>query len=180
MNRASSHTEKSGVFRRILIYGLAIFFIGIFQCAFFSHLKPFGATPDLVLGAVCAILLTDNKHSALICAVCGGYFIDAIGAVPPCFSTVVYVIAVALTFNVAQKLLARLPSYLILLLPCVMVRAIFTYLSLCITFGSIAPISSVASVILPEAISTICFSIPVYFLIKLCYLPIKSRTKFSF
>jgi hypothetical protein len=35
-------------------------------------------------------------------------------------------------------------------------------------------------VILPEAISTICLSIPVYLLIKLCYLPIRSRNKFGF
>ena len=181
MNRSrSSHTEKSTIIRRVIIYGLAIFFIGIFQCAFFSRLKPFGATPDLVLCAVCAVLLTDNKYAALVCAVCGGYFIDAIGAVPPCFSTVAYVIAVAITAGIAQKLIARLPSYLLLLLPATLVRAAFTYLSLSLTYGSAAPISALISVILPEALATICFSIPIYFIIKLCYAPIRSRTKFSF
>lgn len=180
MNRSSSRTEKSAVLRRVLIYGLAIFFLGVFQCAFFSRLKPFGATPDLILSAICAILLTDNRHAALVCAVCGGYFIDAIGAIPPCFSAIVYVIVIALTFGIAQKLLARIPSFLILLLPAVLVRGTFTYLSLCLTFGNIAPISALATVILPEAIATVCFSIPVYLLIKLCYLPIRSRTKFSF
>lgn len=181
MNRAhSSHTEKAAIIRRVLIYGLAIFFLGIFQCAFFSRLKPFGATPDLILGVVCAVLLIDNKHAALVCAVCGGYFIDAIGAIPPCFSTLVYVIAVAFTFGMAQKLLPKLPSFLLLILPAALTRAAFTYISLCLTFGGIAPLSSLTTIILPEAISTICFSIPVYFLIKLCYAPIRSRGKFSF
>ena len=181
MNRSpSARTEKTAIFRRALIYGLAIFFLGIFQCAFFSRLKPFGSTPDLILGVVCAVLLIDNKHAALICAVCGGYFIDAIGAVPPCFSTVVYLLAVTLTISAAQKLLPRLPSFLLLLLPAALVRAGFTYISLCLTYGSAAPLSALTSVILPEAIATICFSIPVFFLIKLCYIPIRSRTKFSF
>ena len=164
MKRARpSRTDKSLILRRVLIYGAAIFFLGIFQCAFFSRLKPFGATPDLI-----------------ICAVCGGYFIDAIGAVPPGFSPIVYVLAVALTASIAQKLLARIPSFFILLLPSLAVRAVFTYVGLCLTFGSIAPLSSLTSVILPEAISTIFLSIPVYLLIKLCYLPIRSRNKFGF
>ena len=181
MKRARpSRTDKSLILRRVLIYGAAIFFLGIFQCAFFSRLKPFGATPDLIICAVCAILLTDDKYAALVCAVCGGYFIDAIGAVPPGFSPIVYVLTVALTASIAQKLLARIPSFLILLLPALAVRAVFTYVGLCLTFGSIAPLSSLTSVILPEAISTIFLSIPVYLLIKLCYLPIRSRNKFSF
>ena len=181
MNRArSSRTDKSLIIRRVLIYGLAVFFLGIFQCAFFSRLKPFGATPDLILCVVCAVLLIDDKHAALVCAVAGGYFIDAIGAIPPCFSAIVYVIAVALTASIAQKLLARIPSYLILLMPALLTRAVFTYLSLCLTFGSIAPASAIISVILPEALATIIFAIPVYLLIKLCYLPIRARNQFSF
>ena len=180
MKRAASRTDKSVIFRRVLIYGLAIFFLGVFQCAFFSRLKPFGATPDLILCAVCAVLLIDDKYAALVCAVCGGYFIDAIGAIPPCFSAIVYLIAVALTASVAQKLLARIPSYLILLLPSVLVRAVFTYVSICLTYGSIAPASALTSVIFPEILATLVFAIPVYLLIKLCYLPIRARNQFSF
>ena len=180
MKRRASRTDKSVIFRRILIYSIAIFFLGIFQCAFFSRLKPFGATPDLILCAVCAVLLIDDKNTALVCAVGGGYFIDAIGAIPPCFSAIVYVIAVALTATLAQKLLARIPSYLILLLPASLTRAVFTYVSICLTYGSIAPASALTSVIFPEILATLVFAIPVYLLIKLCYLPIRARNQFSF
>ena len=180
MKRPASRTDKSLILRRVLIYGLAIFFLGIFQCAFFSRLKPFGATPDLILCAVCAVLLIDGQRAALLCAVCGGYFIDAIGSIPPCFSAIVYMLAVALTATIAPKLLARIPSYLILLLPAILARAVFTYVSISLTFGTLAPASVLATVIFPEILATLVFSIPVYLLIKLCYLPIRSRNKFSF
>lgn len=176
----TAHAEKRMIFRRALVYGGAIFLLGVLQCAFFARLKPFGVTPDLVLCAVCAILLLDNKHSALICAVAGGYYIDALGAVPPSFSAIIYLLIVALTAPIAQKLIKRAASFILLMLPTVAIKAVFTYANLSLTYASPAPLSSLISVILPELVCTLVFCLPVYFLIKLCSIPIGSRTKFSF
>lgn len=176
----TGRAEGRMIFRRALIYGVAFFLLGIFQCAFFSRLKPFGATPDLILGAIAAVLLLDNKHAALICAVAGGYYIDALGAVPPSFSAIFYLIIVAATAPLAQKLIKRFASFLLLLLPTVAIKALSTYISISLTYGSLAHPSCFISIILPEMLSTLIFCIPVYFVIKLCTIPIGSRTKFSF
>lgn len=180
MRNLTSAGDHRLLLRRIVIYGAAIFFIGIIQCAFFSRLKLFGVTPDLILGALLTILLLDNKYAAAVSAVGAGYFIDALGSSIPSFSALFYLFAVAVLFVMAQKLLSKLPSFILLLLAALPVRASFTYFNLCLTFGKAAPISCIWTVILPEALCTVLFCIPVYFLIKLCTVPISSRSKFTF
>lgn len=180
MRNLSNAGDRRSVLRRIVIYGAAIFLLGVLQCAFFSRLKIFGATPDLILGTVLAILMLDNKYAAAVSAVGAGYFIDAIGASIPSFSALFYLLAVAILFVMAGKLLNKLASFMLLLLAALPIRAVFTYLNLCLTFGKAAPISCVWTVILPEALCTFLFCVPIYFLIKLCTVPISSRSKFSF
>ena len=75
MRNLTSAGDHRLLLRRIVIYGAAIFFVGIIQCAFFSRLKLFGVTPDLILGTLIAILLLDNKYAAAVAAVGAGYFI---------------------------------------------------------------------------------------------------------
>lgn len=180
MKSISGSGESRWLFRRALIYGLAIFLLGVLQCAFFSRLKLFGATPDLMLGAVCAIALLDSKYAAAVCAVGAGYFIDAIGATTPSFSAVFYLVVVVTVATLAEKLINKLPSFMLLLLPAIALRAVYTFLCVCLTYGKLAPLSCLWTLILPEAICTLICCIPVFYLIKLCTIPISSRSKFSF
>jgi rod shape-determining protein MreD len=180
MKPLSSSGQKRMLLRRLIVYGIAIFFIGVLQCSFFSRLSPFGATPDLILCTVCAIALLDSKKSAAICSIAAGYFIDALGATSPSFSALFYLVAATLAIIIGEKLIPRLLSFLILMLPLLALRGIGTYFNIWIAIRRLPPPSVFLSIILPELISTLVLCIPIYFLIKLCMLPIGARNKFSF
>ena len=180
MKRLSSSGEKRMVLRRLIVYSIAIFFIGVLQCAFFSRLAPFGATPDLMLCAICAIAMLDNKKSALICAIAAGYFLDALGSTSPSFSALFYLVAATVAVLIGEKLIPQLLSFLLLMLPMLALRAVGTYINLWIAAGMLPSASVILGTIFTEGISTLALCIPIYFLIKLCMIPIGTRNKFSF
>ena len=175
LNAFTSTGEKRRVLRRTVIFGLVGFFLCILQCSFFSRLKPFGATPDVVLGSILAITALDNKKTAAVYAVGAGYFLDAIGSTPPSLSPVFYLLAVVVLGIISDKTMPSFLSFGALMFPAVGLRAIFTLASLWISLGTFPPAVYFTAVILPEALSTFIFCLPVYFLIKLCMLPIGSR-----
>ena len=158
--------------RRIIIFGLVAFFLGVFQCSFFSRLKPFGAVPDIILGSLCAIIMLDNRKSGAVYAVAAGYFIDAIGAVPPSFSPLFYLIGVVCIGKISEKMMPRFVSFAVLMLPAVVLRAGFTCVNVWIASAARPSWSVIIRLALPEMICTYVFCLPIYFLIKLCMYPI--------
>lgn len=179
MKKLADTGEKRMLWRRIIIYAIAFFILGILQCAFFSRLKPFGATPDLLLGGICAVMLLDDKKAAAVCAVGAGYFIDALGAVPPSFSPLFYLLCVASVGMVTDKLMPGLASFLLSVLPAALLGAVRTYVSMWVSFSALPPLTGVWTVLLRELAATVLFCIPVYFVIKLCTVPIDAKGRFS-
>ena len=172
--------EKRSLLRRILIYGAAIFILGILQCSFFSRLKPFGAVPDIMLGALCAIALLDGKGVAIVSSVCAGYFIDALGTVSPSFSPLFYLVCAVVSALLAEKLIPKFISFALSMLPLLALKAIYTLTAVTAAYGELPALSAALSLLLSEAISTAVICVPVYFVIKLCTIPICARSKFSF
>lgn len=179
-NKRVDAADKRMLVRRILVYGAAFFLLCTLQCSFFSRLKPFGAVPDITLGAMCGILMLDNKRAAAVCAVCAGYFIDALGAVPPSFSPLFYLLCVVILGAISDKIMQSFLSYAVLLVPTVLLRAAFTFVNMWIYMKAFPAISVLWTVLLPEMLSTFVFCLPVYFVIKLCVLPIEAKGHFKF
>ena len=175
-----SGNENRALLRRILIYGAAIFVLGILQCSFFSRLRPFGAVPDLMLGTVCAIALLDGKSASIVSAVCAGYFIDTLGAVSPSFSPLFYLLCATISALLAEKLIPKFISFALAMLPLLALKAIYTLISVTAAYGSFPALSAALRLLVSETLSTAIVCIPVYFLIKLCTIPICARSKFSF
>ena len=180
VKKTASSNERRTLARRIIIYSVAAFVLGVLQCSFFSRLKIFGATPDLLLGSICAIVLLDNARSAMIYAVAAGYFIDAIGAIPPSFSPLFYLLSAVIAAVIAEKLIPRFLSYSLLLVPIVCIGALFTYVELLVWSGTLPSFAQWTAVSLPEMLCSFVLCLPVYFLIKLCTVPIGARSTFSF
>lgn len=172
MNNFSGAGDRRLLARRIIIFGLVAFFLGIAQCSFFARLRPFGAVPDIMLGSLCAIIMLDNRKSGAVYAVAAGYFIDAIGAVLPSFSPLFYLLCVVCIGKISEKMMPRFVSFAVLMLPAVVLRALFTCVNMCIVAGDVPAWSVLLSTVLPEMLCTFVFCLPVYFLIKLCMLPI--------
>ena len=158
--------------RRILLLGGAAFLLCILQSSFFSRLRPFGAVPDLMLGGVVAVMMLDNKYSAAVLALGGGFFLDCIGSSTPAFSPVFYLAAVAVLGIVSDKMELRFASFGALLLPAVALREVYSLLYLWGMQGGLPPFGELALMLLSEALVTAVFCLPVFFLIKLCMIPI--------
>ena len=181
MKSIATSGERRTLLRRIIIYSIVIFFLGVLQCSFFSRLSPFGATPDMMLALVCAIALIDTeKRAAWVAGIGAGYFIDALGATAPSFSALFYFVCATFAIIMGEKLIPKLLSFLLLMIPMLVLKALCTYSNLWVATGIRPPFSVMGGVILPELLSTLVLCIPIYFLIKLCMLPIEARSKFSF
>ncbi len=172
MRNISNAGEKRLVMRRIIIFGAVAFLLGILQCSFFARIKPFGAVPNLMLGSLCAITMIDNKKSAAVYGIAGGYFIDALGAVPPSFSPVFFLISVVVIGKISEKMMPRFVSFLIVMIPTVLMGGVFTYINMCVSASGLAPLGVFFKIALPEMLCTYVFCLPVYFIIGLCMYPI--------
>lgn len=166
--------------KRILFYGIATLVLGSLQCAFFPFLDFCPATPDLILTMLVAIALLDSPKSAAICAVACGFFIDAIGGSGISLSPVIYFLTIVVISFFTEKILRGLPAFLLLLIPALLCRAVSTYACVAIIERTLPSASVFSGIILPEAICTAILAIPVYFLVKLCSIPLQSHGKFNF
>ena len=161
--------------KRIVIYGLVIFFLSVAMSSFFANLHHLPATPDLMLGAVLAVAVLDGRVTAAIVAVVGGVAVDALGGVGVSLSPLLYLTVILTVGILSEKMLPRFLSWLILLLPSLVLRACFTTLGFWIYTEGADPSGIVSGVLLPEAVCTLIFCLPLYFLLTLCVLPLKER-----
>ena len=175
IKRFADTKDKRMLLRRLFVYTALFFILGIAQCSFFSALKPFGATPDIVLGGLCGVIMLDNKRVAAIVAIAAGYFVDAIGALPPSFSPLYYLLCVAILGCVADKMMPRFVSYTVLILASLVPLSVYTVIGIRISAGALPMFSVLAGTVLSAAISTFVFCLPIYFLVKLCMLPIGAK-----
>lgn len=161
--------------KRIVIYGLLIFFLSVAMSSFFANLRHLPATPDLMLGAVLAVAVIDDRRTAAIVAVVGGVAVDALGGVGISLSPLLYLSVILTVGILSEKMLPRFLSWLILLLPSLLLRALFTLAGFWLYTGGGSFSGIVSGVLLPEAVCTLIFSLPLYFLVTLCALPLKER-----
>ena len=63
---------------RILCYGLLIFVLASAECSFFAVLRFLPATPDLLLGAVVAVSLLDQRRASLVFAMAAGLLLGTV------------------------------------------------------------------------------------------------------
>ncbi len=178
--RQNSSSQRPELLKRIIIYGVLVLFLGTAQSAFFPLLDICPATPDLILALLLCITLLDGSSSALVCAVAGGFFLDAISSSGAAILPAVYFCFVIFISFFVQKVLKSFLSYLFLLLPTLLFRAAVTIARELIALGGLPSSSFILQILLPEAVCTLLFAIPLYFLLKLCTMPLQTHGKFSF
>lgn len=165
--------------KRIIIFSIATIIFGTAQCSFFSVLNICPRIPDLIMGLILATALCDNPKSAMALAVGAGFFIDAIGGGAFALSPIIYFIYAAIIGYVSQKFLKTFPSFLILLLPSLLYRALMTTLLTLLNNG-FALGGGFALTLLLEALCTLVLCLPIYPIINLATKPLSTRSTFSF
>jgi hypothetical protein len=173
-------SQNKNLLKRILIYGLMTLFLASLQTAFFPILSFCPKTPDLIMGMLLAITLLDDEKSAAVCALGAGFFVDAIGSSGLAISPVVYIIFVLVINIFARKVLKSFVSYLLLLIPALIFRALATYLLVLITELSFPKGWVFTEIILPEMLATALLCLPIYFIVKLFSRTLETHGRFTF
>lgn len=161
---------------RILLYGLLILILASAECSFFGAIRDLPATPDLMLGAVVAVALLDHRRASTVFAMAGGFCLEAIGGAGIPLAPLYYFAIALVVGALGEKMLPKYGSFLVLLLPAILMREAFGLLELWLSgAGSVGAI--LLGVILPDAYVTAVFVLPLYFLVKLCMLPFRERRR---
>lgn len=171
---------NTDILKRIVIYSIMTLIFSSAQCAFFPILKICPMTPDIILAMLVAICLLDDSSSALICSVGAGFLVDAIGASGISLSPVIYCITIMIVGQFTHKMLKSFASFLLLLVPALICRALSTLLCIMIVQRSAPALWMFGEILVPEAICTAICAIPIYFLVKLCSKPLQSHSRFTF
>ena len=171
--RAESKSQL--LLRRSLVFAPFIFLIAIIQCSFFSQLKILPAVPDLILGTVVGIAMLDSQRAAVVCGIGAGFVIDAIGSSGLSLSPLFYMLIGALCGALAKKMLPRFVSWALNLLIFSLAKALFTMLNILLLPGGFSFTHTLLSTLLPEFICTFVVCLPIYFIVKLCMIPIDSK-----
>lgn len=159
--------------KRIVLYGILLLFLAALQCSFFARLQFLPATPDLILCAVLGILLLDSDSAAFVSAVAGGLMLDAVGGLGVAWSALFYLIVAAVMSLTVKKVMPGLASFLVLLLPSLLLRAGFTALHVWMSGNLLSASELVKKILLPEAVITFLCGFAVYALVCLFRLPIR-------
>lgn len=175
----SNDSRRSAILRRILIYTPIFFLFGIAQCSFFTELSFISAVPNIVMGTVAAIAFLDSQRSAVICALASGFMIDALGSSGISLSPIAFLAVVLVSSEIAKKILPTFISWLIIILPSAIINSIFTVIRILLITKDLQIVSIFRVILLPELILTIIFSLPIFFIIKICIRFADKKSKFK-
>jgi hypothetical protein len=129
-----------------------------------------------MLGAVVAVSLLDNRRASLLFAIAGGFALDAVGGVGLPLSALVYALISLIIGAIGEKMLPRYGPFLALLVPAILLRELFGLLEL-LAYGRGGAGTLLLKILLPDALVTAVFVLPLYFLVKLCMLPFRERRR---
>lgn len=149
---------------KCILYGVGLLFIGILQVSFFSTVNVFSATPDLLLGAICALAMLEGREVCGICGIISGVVYCSLGG----FSYPIYILFSFLCGYVLPSVSSRVlgrgyVSYLALAVITFAFKAIYTLLEAFITSYSASPIHILIGFAVPEYISSLVFCSLSYF-----------------
>ncbi len=174
---ASDRLLRPELFLRILCYGLLILCLATAETSFFSALSFLPATPDLLLGAVVGVALLDNRRASLIFAMASGLVLDAVGGVGIPLTALIYVVISQVAAFLGEKMLPGFGSYLVLLIPSLLLREGLGLLEILSVGGTDGLLPVLWRVVWPDLWVTALFVIPMYGMVKLCMLPFRERKR---
>lgn len=163
--------------RRMAVFAPVIFLLAVTQCSFFSQLKFLPAVPDLMIGTVVAIAMLDSQKSAAVCGIAAGFIVDAIGASGLSLSPLFYMLCGALCGVISRKMLPSFLSWTVNLAIFCVAKSLLTLANLFYILGNISFISTLKNILLPEMLCTFIICLPVFFIVKLCMIPIDSKRR---
>lgn len=170
---------QAGTLKTVLLLGVTVFLLAVFQCSFLSGLTFISAIPNVVMGAVAAVAFFENERTATVFSIAAGFMLDILGGAGLPLSPIIMLLASVLFTLVSKKMLKAFFPYLLLMIAAALASAASTLINL-IFAGRVPEFSYLFSkILIPEIILTVIFSIPLYPLFKLLSRLCESKGKFK-
>lgn len=168
IGRYQKRKQTEAQIARIAIYSALLFVLAVAESSFFGSLAILPATPDLILGLLTVVAVTDTRETAAITAIIGGVMADAICGVGIYLSPLFYFALVLILHPFAKKMMRSYLSWLTLFPVALVFRAAYT-LGRAYLFGADLGFTEILRyAVLPEVICTAIFSLVLYPLVTLC------------
>ena len=172
-----SEASRQLFLRRALVFSPVIFLLAVAQCSFFASLNFLPAVPDLMIGTVVAVAMLDSQRSAAVCGIGAGFVLDAIGSSGFSFSPVFYMLCGIFCAILAKKMLPSFLSWTVQLAVFSAVKTAFTLANILYISTEVSFTSVLLTRLLPEFLCTFIICLPIFFIIKLCMVPIDSKRR---
>ncbi len=172
-----NESNRQLLLKRCAVYIPVIFFLAIIECSFFAQLSFLPATPDLILGLVVAIAMLDTQKAAAVCGIGAGFVIDAIGSSGLSLSPLFYLLVGAFCGTLAKKMLPGFLSWMVNLAVFSLSKSLFTIANVLYRSSSYPFFKMLWEILLPETICTFIVCLPIFFIVKLCMIPIDSKRR---
>lgn len=177
MNTYRPESTRQLLWPRFFVFLPVMFILAVAECSFFAQLYFLPATPDLMLGFVIAVAMLDSQHSAAVCGIGAGFIIDAIGATGISFSPLFYMLCGAFCAILAKKMLQGFLSWVVELAIFSVVKGLYTLAAIYYSWTD-APFGAILlRTLLPEILCTFIICLPIFFIVKLCMIPIDSKRR---
>ena len=121
--------------------------------------------------------MLDSQKAGAVCGIGAGFVIDALGSSGLSLSPLFYLFIGALCGAFSKKMLPSFLSWVVELSVFTVVKAFFTLFNVYIA-NSNAPFARIfLNIILPEMLCTLIICLPIFFVVKLCMIPIDSKRR---
>jgi hypothetical protein len=153
------------------LYAIVIFLFAVFDATVSPRIGILGTTPSLCLALTASAAVFDGKKTGSVVGLSAGFLLDALGGVGVSVSPIVWALLGWFSAsrkhgapgydNVNQPFLKRLFNFLICLAICCAIGMAVTALRVVLTAGRINIFSLFVKILLPEAIGTFLYGLPI-------------------
>lgn len=165
--------------KRILIYSALLFLLSVAESSFFGTIDLLPATPDLILGVITVVALTNTRETAVITAIVGGIMSDAICGAGIYLSPLFYLAVALILWPFSKKMMKSYLSWLALFPIPLLMRALYTVGRAYLIGGERGFVEILRYAVLPEVVCTAIFSLFLYPVVTLLSRIVKSRRDMS-
>lgn len=163
---------------RILLFSILVFSNGVIQTSFFPAVTLFPASPDLLLSAVLGLALFDGERSGAIAGIGAGMLAISLGgagtALLPIFYMMTgYLIGIFARINFKKNII----SWFLYVMLAAAARGLLSAFYTVAAESGVNILITLSSVLVPEFVMTVLFSVFNYFLSRLCVLPFRKNSE---
>lgn len=158
MSNNASASRTRTILYKSLVYGIALFIVGVLQSTFFTKINVLNATPDLLLASVLTVAIFDDHRISAIVGIISGFLYCALGG----FSYPVYMIFSFLCgyvfWSISERAFAKnYPSFLALAVFAFGAKGLWNLIEISLSATSFNLIGTMIYVVIPELISSMLF-----------------------